>query len=389
MSILSLSFGDFFYKLMKTVIKVVSTKADLRKFIYLPARIHRDHANWVPPIYLDDWEYFNPKKNRSFAFCDTVLLLAFQGREAVGRVMGIIHRTYNERHNEPHARFAWLETGNDPEVYGALLGAVENWAREKGMTHLVGPLGFSDKDPQGLLIEGYEQPVVLASNCNFPFLVELTEQYGFRKKVDLVVYQIPVPEVLPPIYQKINQRYLSRETDLQVLEFTSRRKVKPYIYPVLKLVNETFSGIYGFIPYTEKEMDEMANRYLYLIDPRYIKIVVNGSHEVVAFIIGMSDISSGIRQAKGRLLPFGFLHLLRAARRSKQLNLLLGAIRPDYQGRGVDVLMGTRMIESARLTGKTTLDSHLELESNTKVRAEMERMGGRVYKRFRIFEKEL
>lgn len=374
---------------MNIEVRPVSTPSDYRQFIYLPEKIHRDHANWVHPIYLDDLDYFNAKKNKSFSYCDTVLFLAFRNGEAVGRIMGIIHHPYNAQNGEKHARFSWMECYEDPEVYAALMGAVESWARERGMTHIVGPLGFSDKDPQGFLIEGYDEPVVLASNCNFPYLVSLTEAYGFAPRTNLVVYKVPVPEVLPPIIAKIEERHRRNESGLRVVEFTSRRKVRPYIHPVLKLVNMTFTEIYGFWPYREDEMDDFANRFLYLINPRYIKAVVNREEEVVAFIVGMSDMSEGIRKARGRLLPFGWIHLVLAARRTRQLNLLLGAIHPNYQGRGLDMLMGAKILESAKQTGKTTMDSHLELEHNTKVRAEMERMGGKVYKRFRIYIKRL
>jgi hypothetical protein len=374
---------------MKIEIREVSGKADLRKFIFLPAKIHRGHSNWVPPIYMDDRVYFNPKKNKSFSYCDTILLLAFRDEELVGRIMGIISWPYNKMHNEQHARFTWMECGNDNEVYTALIQGIENWAKKKGMTHLVGPLGFSDKDPQGFLIEGFNEVVEIASNCNFPYMVELTEKYGFTPKVDLVVYKIPVPETMPPIFSVIAERFARRETDLKVVEFTSRRQVRPYIHKVLGLVNQTFTDIYGFLAFSQKEMDDFANRFLFLIDPRYIKVIVNGKGEAVAFILGMDDISRGIQKAKGRLIPFGWIHILIAAKKSKQLNLLLGAVRPDYQGRGLDMLMGSKLLESARLTGKTVIDSHLELDYNTKVRAEMERQGGKVYKRFRIFQKEL
>lgn len=374
---------------MSVEVREVATAADFSQFLYLPEKIHRDHANWVHPIYLDDRDYFNPKKNKSFAYCDTIRLLAWRDGKAVGRVMGIIHHPYNQLHGEKDVRFSWLETWNDPEVYAALIGFLEAWGREKGMTQIVGPLGFSDKDPQGFLTEGFDEPVVLASNCNFPYMVELTEAYGFEVRTRLVVYKIPVPEVLPPIIARVEERFRQRDSGLQVLEFATRRKVRPYIHKVLQLVNLTFTEIYGFWPYREDEMDDFANRFLYLIDPRYIKVIVNREDEAVAFIVGMDHIGEGIRKARGRLLPVGWIHLLLAARRSRQLNLMLGAIHPDYQGRGLDMLMGARMLESAQKTGKTVMDSHLELESNTKVRAEMERMGGKVYKRFTIYSKAL
>ena len=361
----------------------------LRLFIHLPAAIHKNHHNWVPPIYMDEWEFFNPEKNLSFQSCDTILLLAYRSKEVVGRIMGIVHQKYNALHNERHARFAFFETYNDDEVAVALLGAIENWSREKGMERLVGPLAFSEKDPQGFLIEGFDEPSVIASNCNFPYQVELLEKNAFSKEVDLVVYQIKIPDQIPEFYRKIYERAVLRNPGLHILEFTSRRKVRPYIYSVLRLLNLTFSDIFGFIPFSEKEMDNFANRYLFLIDPRFIKLIVTDENELVAFVVGMSHIGDGIIAAKGKLFPFGIFKIFAAARKSKQLNLLLGGIDPAYRGKGLDVMMGVKMLETAKALGKTTIDSHLELEDNTKIRAEMEKMDGWVYKRFRIFGKNL
>jgi hypothetical protein len=307
----------------------------------------------------------------------------------VGRIMGIVHLKYNELHKEKNVRFAFFETWNDDEVATALLQSVEEWGRGKGMERMIGPLAFSDKDPQGFLIEGFDEPVVIASNCNFPYQVELVEKCGYTKEIDLVAYKIDIPHPVPEFYQKIEERAIRNNPGLQVLEFTSRIKVKPYIHPVLHLLNVTFSDIIGFTPFSEKEMDDFANRYLFLINPRFIKLIINEKKEVVAFVIGMSHIGDGIRAAKGKLFPFGIFKIFASARRSKQINLLLGGIDPAYRGKGLDVMMGIKMFESAYKLGKTTMDSHLELESNTKVRAEMEKVGGRVYKRFRIFGKNL
>ncbi len=373
----------------KIEIKEVGSKGELKKFIHLPAAIHKDHFNWVPPIYMDEWEFFNPKINKSFASCETILLLAWCDGKVVGRIMGIIHRKYNALHGEKNARFAFFETWNDDEVATALINAIENWGRSKGMEHLVGPLAFSDKDPQGFLIEGFDEPAVIASNCNYPYQVELLEKNSFTKEFDLVAYKIDIPHPTPPFYLKIHERTVRNNPGLQVLEFESRRKVKPYIHPILNLLNLTFSDIIGFTPFSEKEMDDFANRYLFLINPRFIKVVVNEKHEVVSFVIGMSHIGDGIIKAKGYLFPFGIFKIFAAARKSKQINLLLGGVDPAYRGKGLDVMMGIKMFESAYSLGKRIMDSHLELESNTKVRAEMEKVGGRVYKRFRVFSKKL
>ncbi len=378
-----------FVKVENIIVKEVASKSELKRFIYLPEAIHKDHSNWVHPIYMDEWEFFNPKKNKSFQSCETILLLAYRDQKVVGRIMGIIHLKYNELHHEKNVRFAFFETWNDDEVASALLRAIESWGREKGMERLIGPLAFSDKDPQGFLIEGFDEPVVIASNCNFPYQVELLEKNGFTKETDLVAYKIDIPYPVPEFYTRIQERVMRNNPGLQVLEFTSRQKVKPYIYEILNLLNLTFSDIIGFTPFSEKEMDDFANRYLFLINPRFIKLVVNERGKVVSFVIGMSHIGDGIRAAKGRLFPFGIFKIFGASRRTKQVNLLLGGIDPAYRGKGLDVMMGVKMFESAHKLGKTTMDSHLELEDNTKVRAEMEKVGGRVYKRFRIFGKKL
>ncbi|HPE75943.1 MAG TPA: hypothetical protein PLC80_07630 [Draconibacterium sp.] len=374
---------------MAIEIKEVTSKKLMREFIHLPARIHQNHSNWVPPIYLDEWTYFNPKKNRAFDHCTTILYVAVKAGEVVGRIMGIISHQYNETHKINDVRFCYLETFNDTEVFNLLIESLSSWAAKKGMNRMVGPLGFSDKDPQGWLIDGYEQPIVIATNCNFPYMNTLLENLNFTKEIDLVVYRVLIPDELPEFYKSIYKRFTSRENDLILKEFTKRSQVKPYIRRVLTLLNETFAGIYGFVPFTLKEMDDFANRYLYLINPRFIKIFVDKNEKVVSFLVAMSDISEGIKKSKGYLLPWGFIPLLTAGRKSKQLNLLLGGISPDYQGRGLDVMMGIKLIESAKKAGKVVIDSHLELETNVKVRAEMEKMGGQVYKRYRIYQKVL
>jgi len=374
---------------MEITIKPVFTKGDLRKFIHLPAKIHKGHKNWVPPLYSDEWELYDPGRNKSFHYCDVVMLLAFRGKALAGRVMGIINHRYNQIHHEKNARFNFMETWDDREVIRALLQYLEDWAREKGMNKLVGPLAFSDKDPQGYLIQGFHEPVVIASHCNYEYVIGHLRALGFSKEIDLVVYKVPIPEKTPEIYLKIAERARMNNPGISLLEFSRRKELKPMIRPIFSLINETFTEIYGFMPFTLEEMDDFANRYLMIMDPRYIKVIVNERQEAIAFIIGMPDISKGIKRSRGYLFPLGFLHILIAGRRSKQLNLLMGAIHPDYQNRGLDTILGSAMLESARKGKMETIDSHLEMESNTKVRAEMEYMGGKVYKVYRLFGKSL
>jgi hypothetical protein len=367
----------------------VKGKKDLKTFIYLPEKIHAAHPNWVHPIYMDEWKYFNPKKNRAFSYCETLMLLAFRGKEAAGRILGIINHRYNEYKKLKTARFGYLETWEDEEVVRTLLGRVEDWAREKGMTRVVGPYGFSDQDPEGFLIEGFENRATIATYYNFEWMPRLIEKLGYVKDVDYFVYKLDVPKEIPEFYRRIYERAKKRG-NFEVVEFKKRKEIKPEVKPVLSLMNECYmdSNIYGYSPLDEEEMEELAKRYLPVLDPRFVKIVKKDG-EVVAFIVGIPDLTEGIQKARGRLFPFGFLKILRAAKKTKQLDLLLGAIKEKYRGMGLDVMMGVKTLLSASEAGLEVMDTHHELEENVKVRAEMERMGGKVYKRFRVFKKEL
>ena len=372
---------------MPIEIREVLSRKDLKTFIYLPEKIHAGHENWVHPIYMDDWKYFDKKKNKAFGYCDTILLLAWKDGRPVGRAMGIINHRFNEYRNEKTARFGYLDIYEDKEALHAILSFIEDWARAKGMTKIVGPYGFSDQDPEGFLIEGFEHRATIATYYNFEWMPKFLEDEGYAKDNDWFVYKLDVPKELPEFYKKIYERAMKRGT-YEIIEFRKRKELKPWIRAVLSLMNECYmaGNIYGFAPLEEEEMDDLAKRYLPVVDPRFVKAVKKDG-EAVAFIIAMPDMTEGIRKARGRLLPFGFIHVLRAAKKTKQLDLLLGAVKEQYRGQGLDVLMGVKTLMSAHEAGYEMMDTHHEMEANVKVRAEMERMGGIIYKRYRAFYK--
>jgi hypothetical protein len=374
-------------KMGKIDIKEVLTRSDLCKFIYLPAKVHRNEPDWLPPIYMDEWELFNKKKNSSYKYADAVLYLAFRNKKPVGRIMGIINKRYNSIKNEKHGRFCFMECYEDREVFKALLTKVEEWARGYGMIKMVGPLGFSDKDPQGFQIEGFQYPQIITTPTNSPFLPRMIEMEGYLKEVDLVNYIIPMPRELPEVYRRAFDR-VSKKTEFEVIEFRSKKEIKPYILTVLELMNETFADIYGFVPLSDKEKKDLAKRYLPILDPEFIKLVKKDT-EIIGFVIGMPDLSEGIRAARGKFFPFGIFKILHEMKRSKKLMLMLGGIKKPYRGQGVDVLLAVKILNSAIRTKKESFDSHLILESNIKMRAECERLDGKIVKRFRIYQKEL
>jgi GNAT superfamily N-acetyltransferase len=369
-------------------IKKVTDQRDLGCFIHLPEKLHKGHKNWLPPLYIDEKNFYNPKKNSCFNHSDTILALAFKDGLPVGRIMGIINHRYNSAHGEKNARFFNIECENDPEISKALFTFIESWAKERGMVKLVGPLGFSEKDPQGLMVEGFDQPIVLATASNHEYMVKLIEQEGFRKEVDCVVYQLKIPEEIPHFYEEVKKRTLERN-NIRMLEFTRRSELRPLIKPVFHLVNETYDHIFGFSKMTSDEIDFLARRYLPVVNPRFVKIVVNNSGQVVGFLLAIPDIAEGIRLAKGRLFPFGLFKIYRSAKKTKLLVMMLGAIKQEYRNYGLDALMGVQLLKEAKKWGMEMIDSHLVLEDNVKMRAEYERIGGSVYKRYRIFHKSL
>lgn len=369
------------------IIKEVKTKKDKKNFIYLPAKVHEKDRNWLPPIYLDEWELFDEKRNKSFQYADTVLYLAYRDDKVVGRIMGIINRRYNEIHNERHGRFCFMECYEDQDVVHALISKIEDWARGKGMTRLVGPLAFSDKDPQGFQIEGFEYPKFIVCPTNDPYLPEMIAREGYVKNRDLVNYVGKIPYELPQAYQKVIPR-ISLNNEYKVVEFRSKKELRPYLLPIMELMNQTFKDIYGFVPLTETEKKELIGRYLMILNPNFIK-VVEVDHTLVGFAGGIPDISDGVRKAGGKILPFGLIKIFMEYKRSKKLLMLLGGIKEEYRGKGIDVLMAVKMFQSCIEHKMEMIDLHLVLEDNLKMRGECERIGAEVIKRFRIFQKDL
>jgi hypothetical protein len=374
-------------KIMEIKIVEVTSRKLLRTFIHLPATLHRDEPNWMPTIYIDDWNFFNPKKNHQFDSCDTIMVIAEQKGKPVGRIMGIIHNTYNTLRNENSARFGYFDSIDNQEVAHALFTFIQDWVVQKGKTLLVGPYGFSDKDIQGLLIEGFDHLPLIDSACNPPYIIKLIENEGLEKEIDCMTYKFSANLALPELYYRIVQRS-NYSNHIELIEFTSRKELKPYIIPVLQLVNKTYDHLYGFVPMSDTEIQELASRYLPIIDPRFVKLIEKEG-EVIAFIVAIPNLSIGIQKSKGYLFPLGIFRILLASKKTRQLDLMLGAVRRDYQGTGLEVVMGISLIESARKADFKDMETHLILENNNKMRSEFERLKVPVYKRFRVFRKEI
>lgn len=372
---------------MPIIIKEVISQRDLKKFVYLPRELHRDHPGWVPPFYSDDLWVLTPGKNPAHDYSQHLYLLAYEDGKLAGRAAGIINERYNDYTNTKTARFGYMDTTASFEVAKALLDRIELWAKDRGMDRLIGPMGFTEEDPEGFIIFGFDEVTNLTTYQNHPYTIEHLARLGYDKEIDYFVYKVDIAAAMTPLYRKIYER-VSRNPEFRVLNFRRKSELGQYIKPIFKLMNESFDDIYGYSPLDEKDVEQLAKRYMPLLDPRFIKAVVNQADEVVGFIIGIPNIAEGLIKAKGRIFPFGFIHLLRAQKRSTKLDTYLGAVKKSERSKGIDVLLGYNMMDTALKAGFKILDSHHEMELNTKIRAEMERAGGVIYKKYRIFKKD-
>ncbi|MBN2189418.1 MAG: hypothetical protein JW699_08180 [Chitinispirillaceae bacterium] len=372
---------------MDTTLREVTTAKDRKTFIYLPEKIHRAHSGWLPPLYSDEKKYFDPDINPSFRSCDYRMVLAYKNGRPVGRIVGIIHRKHNEMMGLKNARFGFLECYNDREAAHALISDIETWGKQRGMNRVVGPFGFSDRDIQGLLIEGFEYEPVVDSACNFEYLPELVTKEGYVKDIDCVIRRHPLDEPLPEIFDRIYTRVVAKKA-FRFLEFTSRKEMKHFIVPVLQMVNEAFGGIYGFVPMDETEMVDLAKRYLPILDPKFVKIVTKDG-KVVAFMVSMPNCWRGLQKAKGRLFPLGIFHVLHAMKHAESINTMLGAVHPDYQKQGLDIFLGLSTVATAKKMGMKNMDSHVVMEDNPGMNDVFQRYNARLIKRFRVYKKDL
>ncbi|MFN8154956.1 MAG: hypothetical protein U0Y08_11755 [Bacteroidia bacterium] len=365
-------------------IREIHSRKELGTFIRLPLSLYRDYPDYVPPVFHDEW-HLHDGSGEATKHCRTIHFLAEENGKVTGRIMGIIRDDFNERFGLKTARFFNFDCVNDFATAKALLDAVAEWAKREGMQQLIGPFGFSDKDPQGFQVEGYQHRAVISAPSHPPWMPALVEQLGYTKHVDCLSYQLSIPEEIPGPVQEISKRILS-SGNYRLIRFRKRSEMKGWILPVFELVNTTYSHLFGFMPMSDAEMQEMAKQFLPVLDPAFTVLVADRENKPIAFVIAMPDISIGLQKAKGALFPFGFIHILKAMKTATQLNLLLGAVHPQCRQSGITAILAVSILEETRRRNMNIIDSHLVLEENPQVRKVLERFGGKIVKRFRIYE---
>ncbi len=377
---------------MAVEIKRVTKKSELKRFIRFNYEFYKNNPYAVPDLYDDMLGTFSPKKNAAFEFCEADYFLAYREGRIVGRVAAIINHRANEQWQKKTVRFGWIDFIDDLEVSRALIGAVKQWGKERGMDTIEGPLGFTDMDAEGMLIEGFDQLSTMATIYNYPYYPRHMEQLGMEKSADWVEMKIYVPDEIPEKHKRISD-IIARKYNLHVRKLTSKREVlrSGLAHDIFRLINDAYAPLFNFSRMTERQIDQYVKMYVPVLDLRMVSIVENEQNEIVAVGISMASLSEALQKAKGRLLPFGWFYLLKALfwKRPKMLDLLLVGVRPDYQNKGVNALLFTDLIPVYQQLGFEYAESNPELELNEKVQNQWQYFKTEQHKRRRCFKAQI
>ncbi len=366
------------------------TYKELKKFSEFSTKLYKDSPYYVPALLMDDISTFDPKKNPAYEFCESVLFMAYRDGKPVGRIAGIVNNVVNEKWNENNVRFGFVDFIDDEEVCDALFKAVEDWGRSKGFTNIVGPLGFTDMDPEGMLIEGFDKEGTMATIYNHPYYLKHIERMGFEKECDWVEFRITIPDEIPEKMVRICE-IVKKKYGVRNIKYTSAKKlIADYGQAIFALINEAYSQLYGYSPLTPRQIDHYINMYLPVLRLTDISLIVDEAGTLVGVGIAIPSLSKALIKSRGKMLPFGWYHLIKALRgKNDTVDLMLVAVKPEYQSKGVNSLLFNDLIPCFRKNGYQYAESNPELELNHKVMSQWQYFETVQHKRRRAFKKAL
>jgi len=366
----------------------VQSRADLKRFVAFPETLYWNDPFYVPKLVGDELNTLRQDRNPAFEFCEARYWLAMKDGAPAGRVAGIISHRYIETWKRQRIRFGWLDFADDPAVAAALLGAVEEWGRSRGLDEAHGPLGFCDLDRQGMLVEGFDELDVLNTNYNYPYYPVHLERLGYAKDVDWLEFLITVPAAVPERIDRIARAALER-SGLRVLKTRRRRDLKPYIAGVFALINEAFAHLYSVVPVSDAQVRFYTKAFFGFVEHEFVTLVLDGEGRVAAFGLSLPSLSRALQRTRGRLLPFGFVSVLRALRRNDRLDLLLTAVKPAYQHKGLGAVLMLEAWKAAAARGIRWAEAGPQLEENAKILAQWVNFESRQHRRRRCYVKAL
>ena len=376
---------------MSVEIKTVTSRSDLKVFVRFGNKLYKGNKFYVPSMPFDDLNTFNKDKNGAFDFCEAELYLAYKEGQVVGRVAAIVNYKANESWGVNQVRFGWIDFIDDMEVSAALLEAVIAFGKARGMSQIVGPLGFTDFDPEGMLVEGFDRLSTMALIYNHPYYPEHMKKHGYYKETGWVEYRITIPETVPDRHQHLCDTVISRY-NLKVRKLTRRQiKKEDYGRKLFKLINETYCVLYGYSLLSDKQIDQYVGLYLSLVDPKMLTFIEDENGELIAAGITIPSLSEALQKCNGEIFPFGWWHLLKAMfiKKPETLDMLLIGVRPDYQNKGVPTLLFTDLIKTYNQMGFKYAETNANLETNHSVQALWEPFEKEQHKKRWVFAKDI
>lgn len=376
---------------MSVEIKIVSpTRRELNGYVKFGIDLYEGNDCYVPPLVFDEVETLMPQKNPAFEFCRAQSFMAYRDGKAAGRITAIINDKVNERTGRLQARFGFVDFVDDPVVVDALFNAAEQWSREQGMTEIIGPMGFSDMDHEGMLVEGFDELGTMATIYNYPYYPAHMVRMGYVKDADWIEFRMTVPEGIPDKMARIAE-IVRKKHNLRVLKYTSGKKIKAdYGQELFNLINEAYDRLYGYSPLSPKQIDYYIDMYLGILKLEYVPVIVDEAGKLVGVGITMPSLSRALQKSRGRLFPTGWFHLLRALRgHNDTVDLMLVAVAPEYQNKGVNALLFADLIPVYIKNGVKFAESNLELEDNANVQAQWQYFEHRQHRRRRAYRKQL
>lgn len=377
-------------------IKKVESRRDLCKFIDFHNELYKGNPYHVPNLYFDEMNTFRKDKNAAFDFCEAEYFMAYCDGKVVGRVAAIINHSANKKWERESVRFGWIDFVDDIEVSKALLKAVEDYGKSKGMKEIVGPLGFTDMDPEGMLLYGYDQLGTQATAYNYPYYPEHMDRMGgWEKDNDYVEYKLYVPEEMPEKYATI-AKMIQKRYNLQVKKL-KRNEIygeNGYGRKIFQVVNETFKDLYGYSKLTDRQIEQYVKMYLPMADLDLITIIEDWNtpdHKVVGVGISIPSLARALQKCGGKLFPFGWWHILRALKfhKTEVVDLLLIGVLPEYRQKGANALLFYDLIPHYQRLGFKWGETHVEMETNMKVQGQWQYLNREIHKRRRCYKKDI
>ena len=377
-------------------IKKVESRRDLCKFIDFHNELYKGNPYHVPNLYFDEMNTFRKDKNAAFDFCEAEYFMAYRDGKAVGRVAAIINHSANKKWERESVRFGWIDFVDDIEVSKALLKAVEDYGKSKGMKEIVGPLGFTDMDPEGMLLYGYDQLGTQATAYNYPYYPEHMDRMGgWEKDNDYVEYKLYVPEEMPEKYATI-AKMIQKRYNLQVKKL-KRNEIygeNGYGRKIFQVVNETFKDLYGYSKLTDRQIEQYVKMYLPMAVLDLITIIEDWNtpdHKVVGVGISIPSLARALQKCGGKLFPFGWWHILRALKfhKTEVVDLLLIGVLPEYRQKGANALLFYDLIPHYQRLGFKWGETHVEMETNMKVQGQWQYLNREIHKRRRCYKKDI